>query len=85
MSRSVLISSLAITILVLAGAPGDAATRHGSGKHHPARHAHVRHHPHHRTVQPAKPADPWADWAARWSSEVGNCPTGWYCYPMGND
>jgi hypothetical protein len=91
MSRHLVLSSVAVVILALGTWSNEAAARteggvharDAAGPHRSARRVHARHVERH-VARAAAPADPWADWAARWSAEVGNCPVGWYCYPMGN-
>lgn len=82
MVRQIIISSVAAVVLVSAGMSSDAFAKRGKA-------GHVTHRSHGRVyaARPvrARPASSWDDWGARWRSEVGNCPTNWSCYPLGND
>jgi hypothetical protein len=86
MSRHIVIATVAAVIVAVASVSSEASTRGEGVVRYGAAHrpAHRVKHPYRYTVPPAVPADPWAEWAARWSREVGNCPVGWYCYPQGN-
>jgi hypothetical protein len=91
MSRQIVITALAVALSALAGVSSDASTRgesgvrstYGSGAHRSAHRVHAKR-ADRPTARPAAVEDPWAAWAARWRSEVGNCAPGWYCYPQRN-
>jgi hypothetical protein len=90
MLRHILISSVAVGMLAFTTVASDASprgegvrSRVGTLGHRSVHRVHVKR-PYRQVVPPAAPADPWAEWCARWTREVGNCPCGWSCYPLGN-